>query len=206
MGQGYRRGDCGWLCICALMVAASGAPSQWDAVKAVERVGGKIDFADSRERRPVIGVTLLRSQVSEALLLQLATLVKLEDLSLTDGDIGDESLRLLQPFPKLEMLSLEGTRISDEGLKSLVEIPRLRELSLRNTQITDAGMPHLGKLSRLVSLSLSGTKITDTGLAELKGAKRLRKLYLWDCGHVTARGVAELQAGEPNLVIEWKAK
>jgi len=84
--------------------------------------------------------------------------------------ITDAGLIHLKGLTKLQTLGLDGRTITDAGLVHLKGLTNLQTLHLRATQITDAGLVHLKGLTGLQTLYLSDTAITDTGVAQLKKA------------------------------------
>ena len=104
------------------------------------------------------------SQVSDAGLKELHGLTRLRKLSLNNTGITDAGLEQIGKVTGLEMLNLSSARrISDAGLEKLAGLTRLQELNLSGTGITDLGLKHIAKLARLEVLDLSGTHVTDAG-------------------------------------------
>jgi outer membrane protein assembly factor BamB/uncharacterized protein YjbI with pentapeptide repeats len=129
--------------------------SQADAVAAIKKLRGRVTL--DKTSGEVVGVSLARTQVTDAGLVHL------------------------QGMTSLTGLSLVGTQITDAGLEQLKGRTSLTSLDLRGTQITDAGLVHLKGLTRLETLFLTHTQITDAGLAEIKAA--LPKCYIGGLGH-----------------------
>jgi hypothetical protein len=113
---------------------------------------------------------------------------------------SDADLVLVGNLSRLESLGLNWTPLTDAGLAYLTGLTRLRELALMQTRITDAGLAHLRGLTSLEDLWLADTRITDAGLAHLTGLTRLRQLWLKGT-QVTDAGVGELRRALPNLLI-----
>src|SRR4051812_42555276 len=90
-----------------------------DAVKVVEKLGGKIIRDDKQPGKPVVGV----------------------DLGLTL--MTDAELKELKGFPKLLTLRLGLTGLTDAGMKELKEFTNLTTLELTGTKVTDAGLKEL---------------------------------------------------------------
>lgn len=122
------------------------------------------------------------------------------DFSLTDTEVSEEHLGLLEKMPNLYELSLAGTAITDAGLARLSGATNLRRLSLQNTVITDAGLEHLATLHNLRYLNLYGTPVTDQGLKHLESLSALERLYLWQT-EVTEQGAAQLKEAVPGVDI-----
>src|SRR5438876_967448 len=113
------------------------------AVKAVEKLGGKVtrDYKDSAH--PVVRVSFSGTQLTDAGLKELAVLKELETLGLRD------------------------TPVTGAGLKHLAELSGLKELDLDTTKVTDVGLKELPVLKGMQTLYLGGTQVTDTGMREL---------------------------------------
>ena len=80
----------------------------------------------------------------------------------------DADLIPIGRLSRLEYLSLSGSQISDAGLRHLRGLTILRRLYLHSTPISDAGLVNLKGLARLEVLTLVDTKITDAGLPYLR--------------------------------------
>src|SRR5207302_796007 len=116
------------------------------AVKAVEKLGGKVTRDDKLPGRPVIGVNLGHPKVTDADLKELKNLKQLTSLNL-----GDK-------------------QVTDAGLKDMQELKQLTTLNLGDTKVTDAGLKELKDLKQLTSLNLAETKVTADAVADLQKA------------------------------------
>jgi internalin A len=130
-----------------LVLAAStvGARADEDsAVKAIEKLGGKV-CRDTRDpAKPATGVLFLFTSVS------------------------NDDLEYLNELKQLQLLDLAGTRITDAGLKELHTLTNLKTLNLSRTRVTDEGLRELKDLKQLQSLFIGGTAVTPEGAADLK--------------------------------------
>jgi hypothetical protein len=82
--------------------------------------------------------------LSESVLVPVASLEHLEELSLTDLNITDAGLAHLTGLESLKFLDLSGTRITDASLRMLAtEFPALEHVVLERTQVTDGGVLRL---------------------------------------------------------------
>lgn len=115
-------------------------------------------------------------------------------LQLVGTNVTDADLVHLRGLAKLEGLGLKGTAVTGSGLAQLASLRRLEYVNLSDTRLSDAEMPALGKLTGLTGMNLSNTKITDAGLIHLKSIGRLTKLNLTGTA-VTAAGVEEAKSG-----------
>ena len=116
------------------------------AVKAIEKLNGKITRDQKAKDKPVIGVYL------------------------SGPDVTDAGLKHLAGLKRLQHLKLYGTGVTDAGLKHLAGLKRLQHLSLYKSEVTDAGLKHLARFKQLKTFNLSKTKVTAKGKAELKKA------------------------------------
>ena len=114
--------------------------------------------------------------------------------------VTDAGLVHLKGMTKLETLKLQLTNITDAGLVHLKGLTKLQTLTIGSTKVTDAGLVHLKGMTGLQTLSLAGTKVTDAGLVHLKGLTKLQRLSLIET-NVTDTGVADLKKALPNCKI-----
>jgi internalin A len=166
-----------------LLACQSGAAraDEASAVKAVEKLGGKVTCDDKLPGKPVIGVNL-------------------GGVTGTGNDVTDAVLKELNDLKQLTTLHLGVTQVTAAGLKELKELKQLTSLDLTGIKVTDAGLKELKELKQLTSLNLNGTGVTDAGLKELKELKQLTSLSLGGT-KVTADGVADLQKALPDCKI-----
>ncbi len=146
------------------------------AVAWVMKVGGKVSRDEKRPGRPVVGVSLSNTKVT------------------------DSGLKELAQLKGLQWMDLRDTKVTDAGLKELATLKALRELYLSHTRVTDSGLKELAHIKGLQVLLLNGTKVTDAGLKDLAALMGLRKLDLGDTG-VTKAGVAALRKALPACEI-----
>lgn len=161
-----------WSILCfSAFLGGCGAPptaEQTEAIAAIERLGGKVKFADDRPGRPVVEIALGGTAVSDADLGRLACFPELETLSLFDSAIGDAGLAHLKPLANLRTLYLGRTKVTDVGLDAVAGMTQLKTLGLSDTRVTDAGLLRLTHLQQLASLNLRRTPTTDAGVRKLK--------------------------------------
>jgi hypothetical protein len=165
---------------------------QRDAVAAIRRAGGGVfyewEIHDGRfytleSKCPwpkwlvdQVGVDYLGNVIrvdfwkraSDADLVHVGNLGRLEELVIVDSPVTDSGLAHLRRSTTLKWLFLPRTRISDSGLAHLKRLTRLKVLSLTDTAVTDAGLAHLKSLSALEQLHAGDTQFTDSGVRELR--------------------------------------
>lgn len=90
--------------------------------------------------------------------------------------VTDAGLMHLEGLSRLQELDLSATDVTDLGLGHLRGLTGLRDLNLSNTDVSDAGLVHLTGLSRLESLDLHDTRVSNSGIVRLKGLTALRSL------------------------------
>ncbi len=137
---------------------------------------------------------------TDAGLAHVQGLVALQSLDLSGTRITGEGLRLSKDLPDLFILNLSRTGVTDDDLACLKEFPLLSRLQLCDTSITDAGLVHLEDLAELHFLALVGTRVSDAGLAHLKKVPKLRFLLL-ERTAVTAAARRELVLSRPGLTV-----
>ena len=110
--------------VLSLAVVASGYaaevnPTEAKVVAEIEELGGKVTIDEKSPEKPVVGVDLKGTQVT---------------------DIG---LAHLEGLTKLQSLDLYGTKVTDAGLERLKGLSELQVLWVGDTEVTDAGLEHL---------------------------------------------------------------
>src|SRR5436190_11057360 len=113
-----------------LLACLSGAAraDEASAVKAVEKLGGKVTRDDKLPGKPVIGVSFFGTQVTDAGLKELKDLTQLKELSLYGPQVTDAGLKELKDLKQLTTLDLSGTQVTDVGLKELKDLKQLTTL------------------------------------------------------------------------------
>jgi WD40 repeat protein len=164
----------------ALAHGNAGEPSadQAKAIAEIEKLGGKVTIDEKNPGRPVIGVYLTGTKVTDASLGNLKGLTKLQSLNLTATKITDAGIEHLKGLLQLQSLNLQLTQVTDAGLACLEGLTQLQDLNLYNTRVTNAGLAYLQGMTQLKSLNLWHTHVTDAGVERLKGLLRLHSLNL----------------------------
>ena len=164
---------------------------RWVPKWLVDRVG--VDYFGH-----VIQVTLFE-RASDAELLHVGNLSRLEHLSLFGPAVTDTGLANLKELTRLRTLNLQGTNVTDVGLEHLSGLTGLQRLYLHNTRVTGSGLVHLRRLTDLQVLNLNNSPVDDTGLKCLANATCLRELCLLGT-RVTDAGLEHL-GGLHNLKV-----
>jgi hypothetical protein len=98
-------------------------PTEDEAVKAIQKLGGHFTRNDKAKDKPIVGLDL--------------EFTKVTDMGLKD----------LAPLKQLQRLDLRSTKVTGAGLKALAPLKQLQELALGSTKVTDAGLKALAPSS-----------------------------------------------------------
>jgi len=99
--------------------AAEPNPQAAKAVAEIEKLGGRVTIDENSPDKPVIGVDLEHTRVTDAGLEHLKGLSKLQTLDLQGTSVTDAGLEHLRGLTKLRSLFLYGTKTSGAGAKRL---------------------------------------------------------------------------------------
>jgi hypothetical protein len=136
----------------------------------------------------------LRSQteISPKGMSEILQLTGLQELTLSDRLVTDETVAALSRFPNLSVLNLRSVFVSDEGLKTLRRIRNLRKLGLFvGSKVTSEGFKILAELN-LTHLDLIYSNVDNEKLKELRRLSGLRSLRLINAAKVTDDGIPYL--------------
>jgi hypothetical protein len=161
------------------------------AIKAVEKLDGKVTRKDEDGKSAVVEVNLRLKEVT------------------------DKDMEKLKGLKKLQVLILIGcSQVTEKGMKELKGLTELRELRLggdspdgmsfsKGPEVTDEVLKELKGLTKLEKLGISQQfEVTDEGLKAIKDLKNLKELVLYNCEKVTDEGVNDLQKALPDLKIK----
>lgn len=166
------------------------------AARELERAGFQLKWKDWS----VSSIALRYSGVTDAQLKRIGEFKNLRSLSLEGNPVTDETLALISNVQRLEQVDLSDTNIGDGGLIHLVDAVNLNHLCLRGTFITDRGLSNLGNLRSLGYVDLSDTDVSDAGLEKLTHLKNMYYLHLPET-KVTKSGMEFLGRSLPNCRI-----
>ena len=85
--------------------------------------------------------------------------------------LTDACLVHVQTLPRLEVLTLSGNLITDNGLSRITGMTSLKTLDLSVTEVTDVGLDHLARMKSLKVVNLGATRVTKQGIAQLQMAR-----------------------------------
>lgn len=165
-------------------------------LKSLRRLSISIDHLNDAALAPLRGLPLTElsiqtTQVTDAGMEVVGTLVGLERLYLSDLPITDAGIEKLASLSKLKWLILSYTEVTDVGLKAVARFSDLTNLNINGTKVTDAGLAELSSLSRLTILNADGLPLTDRGLETIAAWPQLEVLSIWDA-QMTDSGLAIL--------------
>src|SRR5258708_29019073 len=150
--------------------------------KPTEMLGRIVPVAvdTKRPERPVIGVDLSHSRITDEELKHLKEFKDLRTLNLSWNQFLTEAgLKELKELKSLQTLDLSyNLGVRDAWLKHLKGFQSLQSLNLRSTGITDAGLKALKELQSLRTLNVTDTNVTDAGVKELKQLRNLEPFHL----------------------------
>jgi Leucine-rich repeat (LRR) protein len=135
------------------------------------------------------------TRVTEAGLSHFRHLEELTTLNLSWTCIGD--LSFVQAFPNLENLSVRDCFLYDESIRHLGRLTKLKQLDLNGNPLSDSALLHLSGLTSLEHLRIRAN-ITDTGIRHLHSLHRLQSLVVDSA--VSDEAVSELRSAIPSLV------
>jgi hypothetical protein len=124
----------------------------------------------------------------------VATLVQafpsLVELDLSSNtNMTGAALKLIASLTKLERLTLLQNRFNDLNTRRLARLPELKSLDLRgNMEAGDMTLEVIGKLPKLTALKHRSSAVTDDGLAGLAASGTLESLLIQDFVITSASG------------------
>lgn len=128
----------------------------------------------------------------------------LTSLKLRVTDVSDEGMKMISRFPAMRVLRLiePGPRVTPRGYDFLPECKNLTYLFLTGKSIDNTVLETISRCPRVDQVYIEhAVYITDEGLQVLKNLKSLKYLRLFDCGRISARGLARLRKARPDLTV-----
>jgi hypothetical protein len=135
---------------------------QRQAVKAISAMGGIARYADYN---PFVSSTTRPARSIPRIWVE-----HVASVDCRSGEMTDAGMVHLAELTRLESICLDSTQVSDAGLVQLNGLRHVKWLSLTDTRVSDAGLVHLKELTTLHWLWLDGTQVSDAGEAELRMA------------------------------------
>ncbi|MCU0709446.1 MAG: hypothetical protein MUF23_14245 [Pirellula sp.] len=129
----------------------------------------------------------------------IATLTKLQRLTLIQNRFNDLSARRLAKLEDLRTLDLRGNmEAGDMALEVIGSLPKLTALKHRSTAVTDVGLEQLAKSKTLNALLLQDFVITSESGKHLAKLDKLNSLEIFRCQGFGTEGVLALQGMKLN--------
>lgn len=142
----------------------------------VQDLGGRVERDSAGD---IIALHLRGTWVTDAELLDVARLPKLERLDLSHTRVSDEGLLHLKAAKQIQDLNLfYAEQVTDRGMSAIRDWKQLNTLNVRGTRISDSGLAIVGSLPQLESLDIAYTQFTDNGLDALVPLTHLKYLAL----------------------------
>ena len=137
------------------------------------------------------------TNMTGAAMKQIASLAKLERLTLLQNRFNDLNTRRLSKMPQLRAIDLRGNmEAGDMTLEVVGKLPQLTALKHRSTAVTDAGLEGLAESETLESLLMQDFVITNDSGPHLAKLSKLSSLEVFRCQGFGTDGVLAL-AGLP---------
>jgi Leucine-rich repeat (LRR) protein len=203
-----------------------------DVAGLVAKFNGKLTREDNDANKPIIGIDLGGSKVTDTDLGHLRAATKLQRLDLANcTEITDAGLPYLAGLMDLEELNLRGTRVKGDGLahlKDLKDLVRLylpletvftgRQLApivaLPGLEVLSFKLPGqngflqlraLAKATELKGIDFTDVSLTNRHLDYLKNWKRLETIVLSSTERLSDRALANLKGLEKLKVLKIPA-
>jgi hypothetical protein len=129
----------------------------------------------------------------------IATLTKLQRLTLIQNRFNDLSARRLAKLEDLRALDLRGNmEAGDMSLEVIGSLPKLTSLKHRSTAVTDYGLEQLAKSQTISSLLLQDFVITSESGNHLAKLNKLTSLEMFRCQGFGTEGVLALKGMKLN--------
>ena len=133
------------------------------------------------------------TNLTGAAMRSIASLEKLQLLSLVQTRFNDLHTRRLKSLENLEVLDLRGNmEAGDMTLGVVGGLPKLRAFKHRSTIVTDDGIARLAASENLAALLLQDFAITSAAGPHLAGCKKLASLEIFRCQGFGSPGVLAL--------------
>ena len=137
------------------------------------------------------------TNMTGAAMKQIASLGKLERLTLLQNRFNDLNTRRMSKMPQLRAIDLRGNmEAGDMTLEVVGKLPHLTALKHRSTAVTDAGLAGLAESKTLESLLMQDFVITNESGLHLAKLSKLSSLEVFRCQGFGTDGVLAL-AGLP---------
>jgi hypothetical protein len=142
---------------------------------------------------------------SDLLVNRLAGMAEVRSLTFWETDLSNKGLSIIASLPRLEKLTINGGSVSDSGLESLSQNQILRKLHFINLNLSNEGLIVLQSIPNLDYVTVysgrhSLCKLTDAAeplLSSLTGVKKMNVGGGW----ISRSAIATLKTSLPNCEI-----
>lgn len=144
--------------------------------------------------------------MSEADLLEISNLPKIQEIGAQSAEITKRSLEALICLPQLTSLDLEATNFTDKLAAIIGRSQTIKHLSVGASKLTAKGLQSISLMSQLESLDIWSIDISETDLAPLLKLQNLRYLSVGGCEgqtRLTFKGVMPYIDELPFLKSLW---
>jgi|694.fasta_scaffold23881_1 hypothetical protein len=139
------------------------------------------------------------TNMTSSVMRTIATLTKLQRLTLIQNRFNDLSTRRLAKLEDLRALDLRGNmEAGDMALEVIGNLPKLTALKHRSTAVTDFGLEQLAKSKTVNSLLLQDFVITSESGKHLAKLDKLTSLEIFRCQGFGTEGVLALKGMKIN--------
>jgi hypothetical protein len=139
------------------------------------------------------------TNMTSSVMRTIATLTKLQRLTLIQNRFNDLSSRRLAKLEDLRALDLRGNmEAGDMALEVIGSLPKLTALKHRSTAVTDFGLEQLAKSKTVNSLLLQDFVITSESGKHLAKLDKLTSLEIFRCQGFGTEGVLALKGMKIN--------
>src|SRR5439155_7722414 len=115
--------------------------------------------------------------LTDADLVKLAALPRLENISLAYTKVTDLGLEYLAPLRRVKVLDLYYAEyVSDLGVAHLKQWTDLEHLNLRGTKVTSSVFEHVSRMTKLRSLDVGHSRVNDDLFELLESLDHLERL------------------------------
>ncbi|MEZ5992038.1 MAG: hypothetical protein R3E76_06775 [Planctomycetota bacterium] len=173
----------------------------------VERLAAPtLDDSDLEYLAQRVSVTELdlgdNPNVSDDGMRHVATIKRLEHLSLIRTNVSDKGIRHLRKVP-LTYIALWHTKIGDKSLGYIAEPGTMKQLQIKGCRnITDKGVAKLSRLEHLWMVNLCEcTQITDKSVDTLSKMPSVNFIQVFDCPHVTDAAIDRFENAQPGRTV-----
>ncbi len=116
--------------------------------------------------------------------------------------MNDDDLRILQYIAQhLVILDLTNSQVTDQGLAVLQKFPNLKKLILEGSEkITATGVRNISTIPSLELINLIRLKLDDSVVDVLSGMGSLQQVYLYQTG-LSAEAIQKLKDARPRMFV-----